>query len=114
MGSPGSWVRAPGASALGKRPAPFSPQAGSPTTAFEKINLFKASNGEEIHGYLWQKLRLAAYSTQTLEGRREPCPVHSQRSFAAQRTAHSRHSPDTGHFTAQCTAHTQLVHFCSC
>ena len=43
----------------------------------EKINLFKASNGEEIHGYLWQSLRLLAYDTGTLEGTRNPSPEHA-------------------------------------
>ena len=32
------------------------------------INLFKASNGEEIHGYLWQSLRLLAHEGGTLAG----------------------------------------------
>ena len=40
----------------------------------ENINLFKASNGEEIHGYLWQSLRLHAYDTGTLEGTRKANP----------------------------------------
>ena len=40
------------------------------------INLFKASNGEEIHGFLWQSLRLLAYDTGTLEGRRNVNPDH--------------------------------------
>ena len=35
------------------------------------INVFKASNGEEIHGYLWQSLRLLAYDTGSLDGRRK-------------------------------------------
>jgi hypothetical protein len=38
------------------------------------INLFKASNGEEIHGYLWQSLRLLAYDTGTLQGKRKLNP----------------------------------------
>lgn len=36
------------------------------------INVWRASNGEEIHGHLWQRLRLAAYDTGTLEGTRLP------------------------------------------
>jgi len=32
----------------------------------EKINLYRADNGEEIHGYLWQSLRLLAYDTGSL------------------------------------------------
>ncbi|KAL1528477.1 hypothetical protein AB1Y20_009820 [Prymnesium parvum] len=40
------------------------------------INIFKASNGEEIHGYLWQSLRLLAYDSGTLEGARAPYPEH--------------------------------------
>ena len=40
------------------------------------INLFKASNGEEIHGFLWQSLRLLAYDNGTLEGNRDPDPPH--------------------------------------
>ena len=34
------------------------------------------TNGEEMHGYLWQSLRLLAYDTGTLDGRRaaEPTP----------------------------------------
>ena len=35
------------------------------------IHQFKASNGEEMHGYLWQSLRLLAYDTGTLEGQRK-------------------------------------------
>ena len=38
------------------------------------INLYKASNGEEIHGYLWQSLRLLAYDDGTLEGVPIPTP----------------------------------------
>ena len=40
------------------------------------INVFKASNGEEIHGFLWQSLRLHAYDTGTLEGTRIVNPPH--------------------------------------
>jgi hypothetical protein len=35
------------------------------------IHVWKASNGEEMHGYLWQSLRLLAYDTGTLEGTRK-------------------------------------------
>jgi hypothetical protein len=42
----------------------------------ENINLFKASNGEEIHGFLWQSLRLLAYDTGTLQGTRIANPPH--------------------------------------
>jgi hypothetical protein len=35
------------------------------------IHVWKASNGEEIHGYLWHSLRLLAYDTGTLEGTRK-------------------------------------------
>ena len=38
------------------------------------INVWKASNGEEIHGYLWQSLRLLAYNTGTLQGKRKAYP----------------------------------------
>ena len=34
------------------------------------IHKFKVSNGEEIHGFLWQSTRLLAYETGTLDGRR--------------------------------------------
>ena len=37
----------------------------------QNIHQFKASNGEEMHGYLWQSLRLLAYDTGTLEGQRK-------------------------------------------
>lgn len=37
----------------------------------EAINNWKASNGEEMHGYLWQSLRLLAYDTGTLDGQRK-------------------------------------------
>jgi hypothetical protein len=40
------------------------------------INLFKASNGEEIHGYLWQSLRLLAHEGGVLEGARIAAPPH--------------------------------------
>eukprot|EP00966_Prymnesium_polylepis_P087454 2023623-Prymnesium_polylepis.1 len=40
------------------------------------INLWRASNGEEIHGNLWQSLRLLAHEGGTLEGRRIPNPNH--------------------------------------
>jgi len=33
--------------------------------------MWKASNGEEMHGYLWQSLRLLAYDTGKLEGKRK-------------------------------------------
>ncbi|KAL1507404.1 hypothetical protein AB1Y20_008246 [Prymnesium parvum] len=36
------------------------------------INVWRASNGEEIHGYLWQSTRLLAYTTGSLEGERLP------------------------------------------
>ena len=42
----------------------------------KNIGLFKASNGEEIHGFLWQSLRLHAYDTGTLEGTRKADPDH--------------------------------------
>jgi hypothetical protein len=42
----------------------------------KNINLYKASNGEEIHGFLWQSLRLLAYDTGTLEGTRDRDPSH--------------------------------------
>ena len=42
----------------------------------DNINLYKASNGEEIHGYLWQSLRLLAYDTGTLQGNRISVPKH--------------------------------------
>ena len=42
----------------------------------DNINLYKASNGEEIHGFLWQSLRLLAYDTGTLDGTRNPDPPH--------------------------------------
>ena len=35
------------------------------------INTFKTSNGEEIHGFLWQSVRLLAYDTGTLDGIRK-------------------------------------------
>ena len=35
------------------------------------INTWKASNGEEIHGYLWQSIRLLAYDTGSLAGNRK-------------------------------------------
>jgi len=35
------------------------------------INTWRASNGEEIHGYLWQSLRLLAYDTGTMQGTRK-------------------------------------------
>jgi hypothetical protein len=38
------------------------------------INVWRASNGEEIHGYLWQSVRLLAYDTGTLEGTRFEYP----------------------------------------
>ena len=38
---------------------------------------YKASNGEEIHGYLWQSLRLHAHEGGTLDGRRIPNPDHT-------------------------------------
>mmetsp|Transcript_56357 Transcript_56357/g.111874 ORF Transcript_56357/g.111874 Transcript_56357/m.111874 type:complete len:618 (-) Transcript_56357:1473-3326(-) len=44
----------------------------------KNINLFKASNGEEIHGFLWQSLRLLAYDTGTLEGNRIENPEHQR------------------------------------
>ena len=47
-----------------------------PDQIVSNINLFKASNGEEIHGYLWQSLRLLAYDTGTLEGNRLAEPPH--------------------------------------
>ena len=34
------------------------------------IHNWKATNGEEMHGYLWQSLRLLAYDTGTLDGKR--------------------------------------------
>ena len=40
----------------------------------ENINVWKASNGEEIHGFLWQSLRLLAYDTGTLQGTRTDEP----------------------------------------
>jgi len=36
------------------------------------INNWRASNGEEIHGYLWQSTRLLAYTTGTMQGQRKP------------------------------------------
>ena len=36
------------------------------------INNWRASNGEEIHGYLWQSTRLLAYTTGTMQGERKP------------------------------------------
>ena len=42
----------------------------------KNINLFKASNGEEIHGFLWESLRLLSYDTGTLEGTRIDEPPH--------------------------------------
>ena len=42
----------------------------------KNINLYKASNGEEIHGYLWQSLRLHAHNGGTLEGARIANPPH--------------------------------------
>ena len=38
------------------------------------INVWRASNGEEIHGYLWQSVRLLAYDTGTLQGVRREFP----------------------------------------
>ena len=35
------------------------------------IHTWKVSNGEEMHGYLWQSLRLLAYDTGTLDGQRK-------------------------------------------
>ena len=35
------------------------------------IHNWKATNGEEMHGYLWQSLRLLAYDTGTLDGKRQ-------------------------------------------
>ena len=35
------------------------------------IHNWKATNGEEMHGYLWQSLRLLAYDTGTLDGTRQ-------------------------------------------
>ena len=39
-----------------------------------QIGIWKASNGEEIHGFLWQSVRLLAYDTGTLEGTRKAYP----------------------------------------
>lgn len=36
-----------------------------------QINIWKASNGEEIHGFLWQSTRLLAYDTGQLSGTRK-------------------------------------------
>lgn len=36
-----------------------------------QINIWKASNGEEIHGFLWQSTRLLAYDTGHLSGTRK-------------------------------------------
>ena len=36
----------------------------------DHIHKWKVSNGEEIHGFLWQSTRLLAYDTGTLDGRR--------------------------------------------
>jgi hypothetical protein len=36
--------------------------------------MWRASNGEEIHGYLWQSVRLLAYDTGALDGRRKSYP----------------------------------------
>ena len=47
-------------------------------TLVANINLYKASNGEEIHGYLWQSLRLLAYDSGTLHGTRETYPPHKK------------------------------------
>lgn len=35
-----------------------------------QIHNYRASNGEEMHGYLWQSLRLLAYDTGSLDGTR--------------------------------------------
>ena len=52
------------------------------------IHLWKASNGEEMHGYLWQSLRLLAYDTNSLSGQRKEhvdeqvraaCELHQRR-----------------------------------
>ena len=40
----------------------------------KNINIWRASNGEEIHGFLWQSVRLLAYDTGTLEGQRIAYP----------------------------------------
>ena len=44
----------------------------------DNINLYKASNGEEIHGFLWESLRLLAYNTGTLDGTRQDYPEHKK------------------------------------
>ena len=41
-------------------------------TTVGHINTYKASNGEEIHGFTWQYLRLLAYDTHQLSGTRRP------------------------------------------
>ena len=46
--------------------------ASNVTEVVELINNWKASNGEEMHGYLWQSLRLLAYDSGTLDGERKP------------------------------------------
>ena len=47
------------------------------------INVWKASNGEEIHGFLWQSLRLLAYDSGTLEGQRATYPDEAKGSTHA-------------------------------
>ena len=46
------------------------------------INNWRTSNGEEMHGYLWQSTRLLAYDTKSLDGNRLESPKQkSQRSM---------------------------------
>ena len=46
---------------------------GTPSVV-KHINNWKTSNGEEMHGYLWQSTRLLAYDTKSLDGNRLESP----------------------------------------
>ena len=61
--------------------------------------LRQVSNGEEIHGFLWQSTRLLAYETGTLDGARIDTPdadVAAQTMIGTPRRPAGAHPPAYG------------------
>ena len=77
------------------------------------INKYKASNGEEIHGYLWQSLRLLAHKPDTLAGPRLPSPSSATATLHAHQVCSPmwRLSPQTMNDCAHAAGHGYFYYF---
>lgn len=105
----GAWL----ANTASRKGWPEESDLYSRTKINKHIGLYKATNGEEIHGFLWQSLRLLAQDDGTLEGKRIKHPPHGAATELAHKTCEQTWwvSPQSMNDCAHAAGHGYFYYF---